>query len=132
MKRLLGLAVTCIMALTLCACGASTNLKKVYETLRDDWPADDVTLASSAMELGKDNSYLSIDTNPNDIDDYYSPAALDAIESANEMLGFPDYVLQNMLDTRALDGRQSYSDKQYDASWTYHPNSGLEVMYTTK
>ena len=30
--------------------------------------------------------------------------------------------------TRALDGRQSATWAQFEASWTYHPDDGLDVL----
>ena len=43
-------------------------------------------------------------------------------------LGAPDYVLRHMESTRALDGRQSDTWGDFDASWTYHPDDGLDVL----
>ena len=40
----------------------------------------------------------------------------------------PDYVLRHMESTRALDGRQSATWGQFEASWTYHPDDGLDVL----
>lgn len=40
----------------------------------------------------------------------------------------PDYVLRHMESTRALDGRQSDTWGDFDASWTYHPDDGLDVL----
>lgn len=81
-------------------------------------------------------SYISIDTNPYNIDSdesgatTYSSQACAAIRGINSSLGFPSYVYQDMIATRALDGRQSYTGTRFSASWRYHPDSGLEVMYT--
>ncbi|MBX6751589.1 MAG: hypothetical protein IRY85_18345 [Micromonosporaceae bacterium] len=40
----------------------------------------------------------------------------------------PEYVLRHMQSTRALDGRQSDTWGNFDASWTYHPDHGLDVL----
>lgn len=87
-------------------------------------------------EFGAD--YLSIDTNPYNYDSdslfstTYSSKALSAIRSANSKLSLPSYLYDEMLETRALDGRQSYSGTKVNVSWRYHPDSGLEVRYTKK
>ena len=87
-------------------------------------------------EWGSD--YLSIDTNPYDYDSdsssstTYASKALSAIRSANSKLSLPSYLYDEMLETRALDGRQTYSGTKVDVSWRYHPDSGLEVRYTSK
>ncbi len=81
-------------------------------------------------------SYLKIDTNPYDYDSdsssstTYSSIALAKIIGINSTLGFPSYVYQEMINTRALDGVQTYTGSRFSATWRYHPDSGLEVMYT--
>lgn len=87
-------------------------------------------------EYGDD--YITIDSNPYDYDgdSYYSTTyifeASDAIKEINEKLGLPDYLYDEMQETRAIDGRQSFSGDKVDVSWRYHPDSGLEVRYTKK
>ena len=84
----------------------------------------------SYADLAYDGSYLSIDTNPNDIDDYFNSSAWSAIQSVNTYLGLPASVEEQMRHTRALDGRQTITHGNYTVTWTYHPDDGLEVMYT--
>ena len=79
--------------------------------------------------LAGDNSYLSIDTNPNDVDDYFSEAAWSLVKRANREFGLPESVDQKMNNTRALDGRQTDIYGKIRVSWTYHPNQGLEITY---
>lgn len=43
-------------------------------------------------------------------------------------LGVPDSVVTRMDSTRALDGRQSAHWKDLDASWTYHPDNGMNLL----
>lgn len=87
-------------------------------------------------DVGTD--YLSIDTNPYDYDSdlpsstTYASKALSAILSINSKLSLPSYLYYEMLETRAIDGRQSYSGTKVNVSWRYHPDSGLEVRYTKK
>ena len=82
--------------------------------------------------------YLSIDTNPYDFDSDYSSSttymnvSLSAIRLINIKLSLPSYLYDEMIGTRALDGRQSYSGTKVNVSWHYHPDSGLEVRYTKK
>ncbi|SBT44520.1 hypothetical protein [Micromonospora narathiwatensis] len=45
-------------------------------------------------------------------------------------LKMPDSVRQEVLATRALDGRQSGEWDQLRASWSYHPDSGLQMVIT--
>ena len=68
-------------------------------------------------------------------DDYFgvdSIEAMDAIEKVNRELGFNDSVAQEMQQTRSIDGRQSASNDDYEITWSYHPDNGLEVLYKLK
>ena len=92
----------------------------------------------------QDGSYLKIDTNPydKDVDDMtyvelsnfekVQEDSMDAIRFVNGELGFTDALYSKMMDTTALMGRQSEENDKYRVSWSYHPDSGLEVMYEKK
>lgn len=86
---------------------------------------------STWATVGSDGSYLSIDTNPKDKDDYSDYDALAAIFAVNEALGLPDSLGDSMLSTTALMGRQSeqYEKQGVSVSWWYHPDKGMEVSY---
>lgn len=88
--------------------------------------------SSTFAVLASDGSYLYVDTNPNDIDDYTDYDAYAAIIAINEELGLPESVLNRMNQTRSLDGVQSYSTDDLDITWTYHPDNGLQVNYSLK
>ena len=40
----------------------------------------------------------------------------------------PDYVFDLIGTTRALDGRQTESWGKFRATWSYHPDSGLQLL----
>ena len=83
--------------------------------------------------ISKDGSYLFIDTNPLNSDNFFSQEskeAMDAIYQVNEALDLPETVQEEMWQTTAADGLQSYSMEGLDVTWTYHPNHGLEVNYS--
>ena len=84
---------------------------------------------STYATVGSDGSYLSIDTNPYDIDDYTASGSIQAIISVNAALGLPDYIFDDMSRTTALMGRQSASFDDVTVSWSYHPDKGLAVTY---
>jgi hypothetical protein len=46
------------------------------------------------------------------------------------LLDIPSSVSGRMDNTRALDGMQTASWGNYEASWTYHPDEGLDVVVT--
>lgn len=82
---------------------------------------------------GADGSYLSIDTNPYDLDDegLAFHDAYTAIKNINSALGLPDSLIEDMGATRAMDGKQSetFSKQGIVVDWRYHPDKGLEVTY---
>ena len=86
---------------------------------------------SGWAKVGKDNSYLSIDDNPNDKEDFYLYTATLTIEEVNEALGLPESLYEEMLQTSWDMGKQTqkYEDIGIEVTWTYHPDKGLEVMY---
>lgn len=87
-------------------------------------------LSSSYARLASDGSYLSIDTNPYDWDDYTNEDAIVGLRNVVSALGLPDSLLQKMGSTRALDGRQTETYSNVEVSWSYHPDDGLEVLFT--
>ena len=88
---------------------------------------------STWAEVGSDGSYLSIDTNPYDWDDdgLAYPAAYDAVKDIISELGLPQSLIQEIGKTSAMDGKQTrtYSDKNVEVSWSYHPDEGLEITF---
>lgn len=101
-----------------------TDLAEVYKTIKGD---------GFYCTLARDESYMEIDTNPND-EEYYLKEDIGAayIIVANEALGLPDSIAMKMSQTRALDGRQTETYGDITVSWTYHPDHGLDVLYEVK
>lgn len=87
----------------------------------------------STVSAAEDGSYLTIDTNPLNIKGsfLFKDGALAKIKLTNAALGLPDWLYGEMLDTRAIDGKQKETFKNVTVSWTYSPSQGLEVMYRT-
>lgn len=53
------------------------------------------------------------------------------VESVACVLGatkIPEHVAAKMQATRALDGQQAASWEGFEASWTYHPDDGLNII----
>lgn len=81
-------------------------------------------------ELSADNSYISIDTNPYDIKDEFDIDAMQAIEDVLKALGFSDAVLKNMYSTSSADGKQTEEIDNVRVSWKYHPDKGMETIFS--
>ena len=100
------------------------RLRQAYDKVKLQYSS-----ATLCYEIGDDGSYIEVDTNPLDFDDYYNPTYIKIIEAFNEELGVPDYVYKLMITTTALQGRQTETVNGLIISWTYHPDNGLEVIY---
>ena len=84
--------------------------------------------------VGADGSYLRVDTNPDDIDDYVGLDVIlahSAIQSINQDLGLPESLYEDMTHTNSLMGKQSetFEKQGLIVTWSYHPDNGLEVQY---
>lgn len=97
------------------------NLKKTFSDY-----------SGMGIDVDSDGSYMKLDTNPYNIDDYVLSGMLDKIKKANSRLGFADSLYQKMLGTNALQGRQTDENDLVTVQWTYHPDNGLEVIYEVK
>lgn len=90
---------------------------------------EDCELDKKWATVGYDGSYLSIDTNPKDEDDYTDYTAYLSIYTINDALGLPDSLIEDMGHTSSLDGKQSETFEDVTVSWKYHPDNGLEITY---
>ncbi|MBQ8388784.1 MAG: Ig-like domain-containing protein [Clostridia bacterium] len=99
------------------------NFRMIYNSIDSS--------ARSGWTVGADGSYMCADTNTYNIDDYGNWAVAESIEEVNEMLGLPDSLYNDMLQTNSLMGKQqeTFESIGVKVSWTYHPNNGLEVTY---
>lgn len=113
------------------------NKTAICEILVDPAGPDFDSIASDLgypdyLDLAEDGSYMSLDTNPVDKDDYTDYDAILAIEEINNVLDLPESVYKKMMSTRSLDGRIQEDHGDIRVSWIYHPNKGMEIMYEAK
>ncbi len=121
------------LATTLVGCGKDSGPD--LQALYDEYCDPDYSWAS----VGEDGSYLTIDTNPFDLDDdddfygilTYNSEGTSAIKNINAELGLPESLYNDMQRTTSAMGQQSenYSDIGITVTWTYHPDKGLVVTY---
>lgn len=83
-------------------------------------------------EIASDGSYMMLDSNPNDRNNYYMKYVWESIEETNKALGFSSAFTTKMKYLRTTYGRWTESNDNYTVSWSYDPDSGLEVMYVKK
>lgn len=103
--------------------GTNPNFKLFYDLF------DDLTVSVS-----DDGSYMTIDNNPLNLKGgsiIFNEAGLNHVKLTHKALGLPDWLYEEMINTRALDGRQKEVFDDVTVTWSYHPNQGLEVIYRT-
>lgn len=111
--------------------GGSDSSSSKPKTLNFRKEFSDIS-SESWCEIASDGSYMRLDTNPYDEDDHIDLEAWEAIQEVNSKLGFTDALSEKMGETRAMDGRQTDENSKCKVSWSYHPDSGLEVLYEKK
>ena len=85
---------------------------------------------TGAFSLGDEGTSLVMDG----VDDTAIRAQLKSLTAMACVLGSidaPDTVIPLMTGTTALQGRQETTWDGYAASWTYHPDNGLDVIIET-
>ena len=95
-----------------------------FEAIYDEY------LDSSYAKVGADGSYLSIDTNPDGYSDYSNDDAVEGVVQTIYALDLPSSLIEELSSTRALDGRLSKTYGNITVSWSYHPDNGLEILFT--
>ena len=83
------------------------------------------SVSLSSAKLGDEGYSLTLDMRG---DDDQVGLAIESIDCILEALDVPDATKEKMRSTRALDGMQSASWGDITATWTYHPDSGLDVI----
>jgi hypothetical protein len=84
-----------------------------------DWPQ------SQYVQVSDDGHTLIIDGDGN----YKNPGAdLGTITIVLAALDAPGSAVAKMSNTRALDGMQDATWGKYAATWTYHPDNGLDLI----
>ena len=133
-KRLLCI-VTVVFSLSFIGVGCKGNEKiedKTFCEIISEITGKEVNTPSDApfgVTIGADDSYCEIDTNPLDVDDYFSSAIPSYIEQMNKKLGLPDYLYNDMIHTSYSQGKQEETFKKIKVKYYYHPDKGLNVSY---
>lgn len=113
-----------LLAAPLFACGGGADFKSIYNELTENGSKN-----TYCLSLGSDGSYLSFDTNPFNLSDFYSADYTAVAHEAVIKCGFTEATWDAMIHTRALDGAQTDQTSKIKARWTYHPSNGLECTF---
>lgn len=91
-------------------------------------PLESAATDCATGSLADENKTLVIDMAG---EDYGSgDATVSDLGCVLDELAAPQSVVAKMDSTRALDGMQSGTWDSYEATWTYHPSNGLDVILT--
>lgn len=82
--------------------------------------ARDIDESSTSVYFSGDEDSLTVETKFN----------LDWVEALLDELGFPSATIDRMGQTRALDGTLTAEGDNVTATWTYHPDDGLNIVFS--
>ncbi|OJU39923.1 MAG: hypothetical protein BGN97_13950 [Microbacterium sp. 69-10] len=105
------------------ATASATPAPDPRETEADDALAE---LFAGVVSVEDDGKTLIVNTKPKD-DDPLGVTSL-ALECVYEQLDVPTRITERIGATRSLDGRQEGDWKGFTASWSYHPDSGANLI----
>ncbi|WP_417554323.1 hypothetical protein [Microbacterium sp.] len=119
------------------SCAASKPLDAFFSELRataSATPEPVDTADSDALDelfdgvvsVEDDGKTLIVQTKPED-DDPLGITGL-ALDCVYEQLDVPTRITERIAATRSLDGRQEAEWEDYSASWSYHPDSGANLI----
>lgn len=87
------------------------------------------------LSASKDGQSITINSNPwgaskgSQAYQLDNALALIMIKELNSELGLPEWLYTEMTGTRAIDGRQKEVFDYVTVTWSYHPDSGINILY---
>lgn len=126
MNRFGGVAATVVGLISLAACGiAPTQGGSTSSTPTTTVLEDAAEWCEAATDVVQDEGRsLTLDTMGQDED---IGDDLEVVTCVLTELGAPDYVIEHIESTRALDGQQTDEWDDIEARWTYHPDVGMKL-----
>jgi hypothetical protein len=123
MKKTLAIVgIAGLLAATLSGCSMGpTALQKVSEECN----------LSAGVRIGDEGKTLSLDMMG---EDEYEGATIDDVICVvnSPSLKMPEFIINSVETTRALDGKQTGDWDGFEAEWSYHPDNGLDLMIHQK
>lgn len=125
MKRVGGAVVGAVAVVALSGCGGLVGEPAEEFTPETTILEDAVESCEAADDvLGDGGASLTFDTMGEDEsigDD------MEVVACVMSYVDMPDYVIDHVDSTRAMDGQQTDEWDDIEARWTYHPDSGLQI-----
>jgi len=134
MRKIVGtLGVAFTVAAALAGCGtASAPAKPKAVAVKAVPPIQAAVQKCSPFEVGDAGHSVTLDGQGKLETDDTTKASTAQIACILVALKAPDFVIGKMDATRALDGMQSADWAGITASWTYHPDNGLDLILHDK
>jgi hypothetical protein len=120
MKKIITAGVVIALAFGLTGCSSA------YTGFQD---AVDLCATSNGVLVSDGGNTLSVDMMG---EEDYIGAGYGDVLCIIGAVNTPSYIVSAMESTRALDGRQHDEFDGIDVSWSYHPDSGLDILYHKK
>ena len=127
---LIAAAVALALTMTGCSAAAAKPTPTPTRTLMQQaMDKCDLISVSPGLSLGDENHTMILDGKGDDDTDGMTYETQRCLLKA---LDVTDAAMSEIEQTRALDGKQEASWGKVNASWRYHPDSGLEMTLTEK
>lgn len=114
--KLSPVAVAAVLTVALAGCSQQSPLEAAVDTCN---------APKGYARIGDNGRSLKLDSEG---DEQIGGLSIDDTECVLNELGVPDSVVDKMGSTRALDGMQTATWDDITATWTYHPDDGLDVI----
>lgn len=122
MRHLTTCAALGSAAILLAGCAQATAAPE--RTALEQAVIDCNLITKNAAAVGDDGRSLRLDGKGEES----QGLSYDAITCVLDAVNTPDSTIAKIETTRALDGRQSDEWAGFEASWTYHPDAGLDII----
>lgn len=85
--------------------------------------ADSCSTENANLDTGDDGKSMHLTISMKS-----SAERLQAATCVLEQIDAPDAMVDKLIETRAIDGRQEDTWDDFSASWTYYPDDGLRII----
>ena len=120
MKKALAIAGATVLLTALTGCvGQFNTFQEAYELCGSP---EGVTVADGGRTISIDGMG----------EEDYSGTSYGALVCVVTKAGTPDYIYSNIMSVRALDGRQTQEFDGIEVSYSFHPNSGANIVFHKK
>jgi hypothetical protein len=121
MKKLFAIAGATTLLVTLTGCAWQFDkFEKANEAC--GYPPSGVTVSDEGRTISIDGMG----------EEDYSGASYGDLICIIEAIETPDYIYNNIMATRALDGRQTQEFDGIEVSYSFHPDSGANIVFHKK